>query len=175
MKGIEIFDDVLSYEKRRRVFEIAHKSLFQIGWEDSPELDKRHQPCLHSRYNWEDIKNLNVWDDFKKVFQKSAFKKILNEEHYKETILNLTKPGDINYTHTHDNIVAVLYYINPTWNVEWGGETLFFNDGTDKIISANQFTPNRMIVFDGAVPHTIKCQNHEGPAYRFTLSMFFLK
>ena len=34
---------------------------------------------------------------------------------------------------------------------------------------------NRVLIFDGEIPHTIKAQNFLGLYYRFTLSLFFKK
>lgn len=175
MKGIEVFDNFLTHDHRRHIFETAQRSLFQIGWDDSPELDKKHQPCLHSRYNLNDLRNIEIWNPLLEIAKKSKFKKSLTLNKLKETVLNLTKPGDINYTHTHHKRVTALYYINPTWDIEWGGETLFFDDQVKNISFVSPFTPNRLIIADGAIPHTIKAQNYGGPAYRFTLTMFFLK
>jgi SM-20-related protein len=62
-----------------------------------------------------------------------------------------------------------------TWNPEWGGETVFYEDNGRDILESSPYTPNRAIIFDGSIKHTIKAQNILGPSYRFTTSLFFHK
>ena len=175
IKNIETFDDFLQPGHRRELFEIAQKSLFEIGWDDTIEVEKRHQPCLHSRYNFNDTQRLKIWEPILKAAKNSSFKNSLKIDNFNNCVLNLTKPGDINYIHTHPGLIAVLYYINLTWRPEWGGETLFYKNNAEDIVYTSPFKPNRLIVFDGNTPHTVKAQNYEGPSYRFTVSLFFKK
>ena len=82
---------------------------------------------------------------------------------------------DVNFIHTHPDQIVALHYSNLTWNPEWGGETLFYKDNKRDILLSSPYVPNRLLIFDGAIPHTIKAQNLMGPSYRFTTSVFFNK
>ena len=97
------------------------------------------------------------------------------EKQYIKCIVNLVKPLDVNFIHVHPDQLVALYYVNITWNPEWGGETLFYKEDRKTISLASPYTPNKLIFFDGKIPHTIKAQNLIGPSYRFTLSIFFNK
>jgi SM-20-related protein len=61
------------------------------------------------------------------------------------------------------------------WQDGWGGETLFYDEGNKEIIYGSKFTPNRVVVFDGNIPHNIKHQNRIADKYRMSLSIFFNK
>ena len=50
----------------------------------------------------------------------------------------------------------LVYYINPTWNVNWGGETVFFDDSGEKQIYASQFIPGRILYGTGDIPHIVR-------------------
>ena len=39
--------------------------------------------------------------------------------------------------------------------------------------NAYEFTPGRIIIFNGTVPHSIRPQSFNAPQYRFTVSTFF--
>jgi Rps23 Pro-64 3,4-dihydroxylase Tpa1-like proline 4-hydroxylase len=44
-----------------------------------------------------------------------------------------------------------LYYMNPEWRPEWGGSTIFLQDGCEQQISP--FFSNRGILFKSNIPH----------------------
>ena len=75
----------------------------------------------------------------------------------------------------HPGLIVALYYANMHWDPEGGGETLFYKKDRKTIGLASPYIPNRLVIFDGKVPHTIKAQNLLGPSYRFTIGMFFNK
>ena len=67
-----------------------------------------------------------------------------------------------------------MYYANLEWRDEWHGETLFY-DHNRVSTNAYQYTPGRILEFDGSLPHSIRPQSFIGPQYRFTVSTFFTK
>lgn len=48
---------------------------------------------------------------------------------------------------------TVIVYLNPHWDPEWGGETVFFDDDLDAKHIV-QPRPGRVCIFDGRIPHT---------------------
>ena len=169
MKGkIKIFDDFLPTVTHHKIYDTVTKSLYRIGWPDTQE--DRHKPYLnlHSIYRFEDVQQLNMLDSLFKLNIKD-----ISVDTYGKCMVNLTKPLDVNFIHVHPDQVGVLYYANETWNPEWGGETLFYEDNKKDIRFSSPYTPNRLIVFDGSVPHTIKAQNLLGTTFRFTISLLF--
>lgn len=69
---------------------------------------------------------------------------------------NLSAYGDMLFTHT-DNTpdlagITALWYIAPRWDVEWGGETLLFdNSGDARFVVSPR--PGRLLLFDGRIRH----------------------
>jgi|TARA_R100001530_G_scaffold42788_1_gene32584 SM-20-related protein len=167
-KKIEVFDNFLSPNSAQVVFNTVIRSRYLIGWDDSYEPQNKTHPNLHSPYNEEDVEKIRILEPiFKKLNNKTLT--------YDSCVVNLTKPLDINFIHVHPDQIAAVYYANPTWHPEWGGETLFYEDNRKDIRLSSPYTPNRLIIFDGSIPHTIKAQNLLGPSYRFSVSLFFNK
>ena len=155
--------------------DFAQNSSFQIGWEDRPDFDKKAHPCLHCKFTKEDLKNSGILPSLNEIYPKSKFAASLNPSSYIQSVLNVSKPGDIYYAPTHLNQIALVYYINMDWKEEWYGETIFWDKNHKDIIYTSAYTPGRVIIFDGNYPHSIRPQSIVGPNYRFSLSLFYRK
>ena len=86
---------------------------------------------------------------------------------------NYAAYGDMLFTHTDcppgAGELTALWFIAPEWNVEWGGETLFFDSSMDaQVVVSPQ--PGRLVLFDGTLPHVGRPPNRICFASRFTLA-----
>ncbi len=86
---------------------------------------------------------------------------------------NYAAYGDMLMVHTdcHPDVreVTALWFITPEWNVEWGGETLFFDSAMDAQVVVSP-RPGRLVLFDGRLPHVGRPPNRICFAPRFTLA-----
>jgi SM-20-related protein len=70
--------------------------------------------------------------------------------------VNSSVYGDVYYTHrdcsAHRDHVTVLYYVDPDWQMDWGGETIFYDDDYESQLVV---TPRagRMVISRGAILH----------------------
>jgi len=70
--------------------------------------------------------------------------------------VNSSVYGDMYYAHrdcsTHRNHVTILYYVNLNWQIDWGGETIFYDDNNEAQLVV---TPRagRMVISRGAILH----------------------
>ena len=91
---------------------------------------------------------------------------------------NVALYGDQLMTHTDcnptDMVVTALWYICPEWNLEWGGETLFFNDQGDAIVAVTP-KPGRLVIFDGAIVHVGRPPNRIATQTRYTFAIKFIR
>lgn len=89
---------------------------------------------------------------------------------------NVALYGDQLMTHTDCNstnrIITALWYICPEWNIEWGGETLFFNSAADAVVAVTP-KPGRLVVFDGTILHVGRPPNRICSRSRYTLAFKF--
>jgi len=81
--------------------------------------------------------------------------------------------GDMLFVHTDcapgAGELTALWFITPQWNVEWGGETLFFDSGMDAQVVVSP-RPGRLVLFDGSLPHVGRPPNRICHAPRYTLA-----
>lgn len=70
--------------------------------------------------------------------------------------VNSTVFGDMYYPHRdfneNEKHLTVLYYANPVWNADWGGETILYDDDGDARMVVSP-RPGRVLAFRGAILH----------------------
>lgn len=64
---------------------------------------------------------------------------------------------------------TAIYYPHLSWEPNWGGETVFFNDDRSDVIAAVYPKPNRLLTFAGAIPHVARGVSRLCPQMRVTL------
>ena len=166
---IEIYDSVLIESHREQLYMFSITTNYKIGWDDTATFEHRQYPCLHhtlSSKEWDDLSILEGLQDI-------SLKTKLNDLLFKEATINLATPSSMQFPHTHGNTIVFTYYINPEWKNEFYGETIFYNSTLTESIKSILYKPNRGILFDGVIPHSIRPASHIAPSYRITLSMFF--
>ena len=108
---------------------------------------------------------------------KAIKKYIPNDEYvYARGYVNLGLHSDVSQVHTDDRCKnkTLLYYANKDWEMNWGGETVFFNDRGTDYAGVISYVPGRIVIFDGRIPHRANPMNTRlSPAYRFTVALKF--
>jgi hypothetical protein len=137
------------------------------GWNDTLYSKEGY---VHSEWSKEDLEKSGLLDsdNMKKIIKGEG----ISLDKFSHCILNIDTISDSHWPHTHPETV-VLYYLNIEWQEGWGGETLFYDRDCKEIVYGSKFTPNRIIVFNGDLPHSIKHQNRIADKYRMSLSIFF--
>lgn len=89
---------------------------------------------------------------------------------------NVALYGDMLFSHKdsrpEDDLVTALWYVCTEWNVEWGGETLFFDESSDAAFVVSP-RPGRLVLFDGALRHAGRPPNRICHAARYSMAMKF--
>jgi len=172
---IEIFDEMIPLSVRNSIYKFIINSNYRIeGWTDTSDLELKNHHHLHSRWGLEDIQNSQIVPYVEKVLQLSSFKDYTMKD-FLQCAVNLVKPGDHYFTHSHDlGVISIIYYANLQWQHNWAGETIFYKENMTDIELAASYVPGRFIIFDKE-PHTIRPQSSIAPAFRFTLAIFFQK
>lgn len=170
-KQILFYDNLFSMVQRDSMYQFVRNSKFQIGWRDSPRIELSGYQNLHSVFSQEDVENLGLlrWLKGSEVEEK------LSGLEYDKTVVNLSTPSDVNFIHVHHGQVVLLYYPNLDWKPEWYGETLFYSEDGASVSWAGAYTPGRVLLFDGEIPHSIRPQSSLAPHYRFTVACVFRK
>lgn len=81
--------------------------------------------------------------------------------------------GDMLFTHTDcmpgAGELTALWFVTDHWDVEWGGETLFFNSQSDAEVVVSP-RPGRLVLFDGELRHCGRPPNRICTQPRYTLA-----
>lgn len=168
---LTVYDNVIDFEFRNRVYNFAQNSLFRIGWSDSSVIENKHHRSLHSSYSDEDMARLGLLERLKQTCVADE----MSGHVLSSCVMNLSTPADANFLHAHPEDKIILYYVNLEWRDGWHGETLFFDESGKEVVYTSPYTPGRIIAFDGRIPHTIRPQSYLSPFYRFTLAMVYKK
>ena len=108
---------------------------------------------------------------------KAIRKYIPNDEYgYARGYVNLGLHSDVSQVHTDDSRKnkTLLYYSNKNWEMNWGGETVFYNDSGTDYVKVVPYVPGRIVIFDGRIPHRANPMNMIlSPSYRFTVALKF--
>ena len=99
-----------------------------------------------------------------------------DEYGYSRGYVNLGLHSDVSQVHTDDSRKnkTLLYYSNKNWEMNWGGETVFYNDSGTDYVKVVPYVPGRIVIFDGRIPHRANPMNMRlSPAYRFTVALKF--
>jgi SM-20-related protein len=67
----------------------------------------------------------------------------------------------------HECMTAIIYG-HPYWAFPWGGELVFYTALGEVMYSVSP-SPNRLVIFDSAIPHMARAPHRECPALRVSL------
>jgi len=121
----------------------------------------------------EQLKHLQLFDvsvaalsDFNSTHKFKIFRQYCNICFY----------GDLLLPHRDANPeqsdITAMWYLNPHWDREWGGETLFFDESSQTSIGV-ELVPGRLVLFDGALLHVGKSPNRQCYEGRLSLAIKF--
>ena len=77
--------------------------------------------------------------------------------------------GDAYHMHRDESSVTVLYYANLTWETDWGGETIYYDEDRDAQVVVSP-RPGRLVVARGAILHRGSVPSRDCPQARLTIA-----
>jgi hypothetical protein len=94
------------------------------------------------------------------------------ELHDKRAYVNSAVNSDSYYAHRDSpedsKDITVLYYANLDWQLDWGGETIFFKDDNDAVLAVSP-RPGRVVVSRGAILHRASVPTRDCSEQRLTI------
>jgi len=166
---IEIYDDVFPQHLRHYHILFVENSKYQLGTTSTLIQSQKNKTFFQSRYSEEDIENFN--------FNHEVFEKKFENYSIGQSWVLASSPLSTYYYHTdrnnNSNGLTLLYYVNTTWDKEWGGETLFTNDYGECEIAV-QFKPGRVVIFDSLIEHKPSAISMSADEFRFIFVIQFV-
>jgi len=80
--------------------------------------------------------------------------------------------GSVHQDTLCDDCVTFLYYGNLSWNGEWGGETVFYDDEMSAAACVTP-RPGRIVLFNSVLHHRAGTPIRECPTFRYAISIFY--
>jgi hypothetical protein len=170
-KKIIVWDDLVPSRLQYTFFLYVQNSKYAIGWaDDTSEIGAKHK-YLHCPLSIEETLQAGIYP----FIQTTEINEHLQGYSFEKSVINLSTPSDVNFFHTHDAGLVLLYYVNPVWLSYWHGETLFSDESGREIERAVAFKPGRLVLFDTAISHSIRPQSIAADNYRYTYAMLWRK
>lgn len=189
--SIERNDDLLAPEAHRQVREFLDAPGWKFGWKSQAKKDpfsfwhKHFAGHVHPDHGWIDpppdeeergrvdraaelARNAPVIHALWQGLQAT----LMDGHRLVRCYANAFSFGCDGTLHTDsrrpDSYTAI-YYPNDHWEPDWGGETIFFNTAKTDIVGAVYPKPNRLVMFNGTIPHVARGLARGCPALRITL------
>lgn len=160
-----IFDNFLPLHLHDGMYSYCQKSLYSPDHSSSLNSELLH-PRLVSKLTQDQIISLPLTEVFKTTAAELGYN--LNIE---RAYINLCSKDTVCTSHVDGQEVGLtmIYYPNTKWDIDWGGDTMFFN--ADKEIAfASLCKPNRALFFDQRILHTARPPTHLAPVFRYTVA-----
>ena len=170
--NLQVFDNKVPYTIRENLLDYCTRSSFRLGWTDRPPIENdKSIPNIYSSWSNNNLSESKILPYIAECMDETPF---FTCRHIESIILNLIRPSDVHFIHSHPNKQVALYYCNLTWEDGWYGETMFYDpNDLEEVSFTSLYKPGRIILFDGSTPHAIRPQSVSGPKYRITLSIVF--
>lgn len=169
-KSIKVYDNLFDLKYKQFLFNFIYTSKYTIGWADTDIPEKQQYKNLHSQYNDEDLINCGIIKELDRV----GILKEVEGLQLNRCNINLSTPSDSHFIHSHPEKKVILYYPNLEWYDGWHGETMFFEENSRDVVFTSSYTPGRIVVFDGDIPHSIRPQSTIAAKFRFTLALMYV-
>lgn len=171
-KNITVIDTAYEYYDVINIEQFALNSYFKVTGSDYADgrastFTGSYNLC--SLYSQEDIDKIGV------LTKNETVKGLVGGRSVFAAKLHLLKPYDICAPHIDGSLETYLYYVNAKWDITYGGHTLFFNESLDKVEYTSLFTPNRVVWFDGSIPHMGTPPTAATKTSRLVLALHFKK
>lgn len=155
---LKVFDNLVSSSHQIQIYEYC----MNLDWVEDNDYP------MYYVFSQEELEKIGL---FKYILDCMDNTSWFTRKKFYRSCLNISKSNTQHFIHTHFED-AILYYANPDWNDEQCGQT-FFYDNQKNIEFTSSYTPGRILLFDGSIPHDIKPPPDTGPKYRLTINTFF--
>lgn len=168
-RDVFVFDGLVPPEESARYFHAISQASFtrtESARPDSREF--RHWVC---EMPLENLPRTSLWQATEQALRLARpAERFLPYRVY----TNYSSYGDMLLTHV-DAVagareLTALWFLCESWDTEWGGETLFYDESGDAQIAVTP-RPARLLLFDGAIRHAGKPPNRNCPVARYTFAI----
>jgi hypothetical protein len=168
-RDLFVFDGLVAGEEILRYARAITQASFTRTETARPDAaDLRHWVC---EMPLENLPRTSLWLATEKVVGE-----LRPQERYQpyRVYTNFAAFGDTLLTHVdalpNARELTALWFLCESWDSDWGGETLFYDDNNEAQIAVSP-KPGRLLLFDGAIRHAGKPPNRNCPVSRYTFAI----
>jgi SM-20-related protein len=173
-----IHDDVLPDDQRKLVNNFLRDGGWTFGWKSQDKTDSFS--FWHRHFGGYREGNGEPYDCEHEIapipiilaFWRHLADGLLQGHRLIRCYANGVTYGSDGTTHTDSPLpgtYTTVYYPHPRWHPDWAGETVLFNSARNDILASVYPRPNRLLVFDGTIPHVARGVSRTCPVLRVTL------
>lgn len=163
---IWVIDDLLDNSQHDYMLSYCIDSLYSPKHSSDYRLPYRDQRLV-SRLTSQQVQDLFLTEVLQEVC------KAINEPPIEilEAYINIYTPDSTCLAHidSPSKGLTFLYYPNTLWDINWGGETIFFDNNKEAVFTSI-YKPNRLVVFDPRIMHLAKTPSILSESFRYTIA-----
>lgn len=170
-KHVVVYDNVFSYQENLEIYQ----HICQLPFIRS-NLDNTFDNNKDIDIKWSSLlKDPNpVTDLLTNRYQQLDFLKSKHIQIFRQYV-NFSTSETVDTIHLDSqffekNCMTVLHYANFSWDKNWHGETVFYNDRADEIMLSTMIKPGRVVVFDSNIPHSARTPSKLANYARYTIA-----
>ena len=176
---IRMVDDIVPAELRLQLSGLMDRNIWRYGWRAN--TTQVNHGFWHSHFGGGDENSLDNCEadllDRPLIAPVIALWKLIREQVVGDHVpvrvyANGHTFGGDGHMHTDSaqpDYLTTIYYAHPQWEANWGGETVFFDQGGGDVIHAAFPKPGRLVTFPGDIPHAARTPSRDCPALRAVL------
>ena len=183
---ISVIDNVLADTERQAIHDYLQSDGWKFGWKSDAKKD--HFSFWHKHFagslspdHYQAEGQVNQYcceDELQRnssviyEFWQALYNSLLRRHRLVRCYANGSPYGSEGSLHTDsrsEHSYTAIYYSHQNWLANWGGETVFFNAEENDIIVSVFPKPNRLLLFNGAIPHVARGVSRSCPLLRITL------
>lgn len=168
-RDIAVFDNLVPAADAARYFHtISHAAFTRTESARSDTAEYRHWVCEMPLAN---LSRTSLWPA-----TQHAVVTMRPADEYRpyRCYTNFAAYGDVLLTHVDAlpdaREMTALWFLCEQWDIEWGGETLFFDTSGEAQIAVAP-RPGRLLLFDGAIRHSGRAPNRNCHVPRYTFAI----
>ena len=174
--SIEVFDDILSTSQINQIYTFLSNSCYSYTNYDNtssiyPKLYNNFVSNGECKQEWVNTFH-SMMNSISNFIDPTFLTKCLSTLKMQVNVSNLVTVDE-----AHKDLppevsgYTILYYANEKWDLNYGGETLFYNN--KEIISAVKIKPGRFVLFDSRLTHSARPPQRHCPYNRYTIATKF--
>jgi Rps23 Pro-64 3,4-dihydroxylase Tpa1-like proline 4-hydroxylase len=150
-RSLFVLDNLVELDEAARLYKFFRD--LPYSFKDSDRFDTQAYRHFGYRFDDEPLMDHPVVSFFANAAISHLRSMRIKVGDVKRAYVNLNLYGDVQFAHEDGNEWTAVAFVNETWDADWGGELLVYEEPAASVAYAIRPAPGRMVVFDGLLTH----------------------